>query len=181
VPPEFASIADIGGTGWGTASVTGNKITVSNNQTIQNTYKTYAFNATAPVKPGLYMLNVSFSGTPATQAPVGNFSIQVTGSPTNYELDLEEQFVNVDYHETNEYLCIYLSSHSGSESIKVDVWYNSAWNNVLTDLSVGWNNVTVSSYLTTSTLAIRFKGSIETGDTAQDTWNIDATLLHLWS
>jgi hypothetical protein len=112
---------------------------------------------------------------------VGNFSIQVTSSSINNELDLEEQWVNVDFHETNEFLCIYLGSHVGSEPLKVDVWYNSAWQNVLTDLSVGWNNVTVSSYLTASTFTIRFKGGIETADTTQDQWNIDATVLHAWS
>ena len=104
-----------------------------------------------------------------------------TWNNSNYEIDLEEQWGNVDYNEANEILCIYLSSHVGSESIWVDVWYNSAWNNVLTDLSVGWNNVSVSAYLISSTFNIRFKGSIETADTTQDSWEIDAALLNVWS
>ena len=105
-----------------------------------------------------------------------------TWNNSNYEIDLEEQWGNVDYYnEANEFLCIYLSSHVGSESIWVDVWYNSAWNNVLTDLSVGWNNVSVSAYLISSTFNIRFKGSIETADTTQDSWKIDAALLNVWS
>jgi len=67
-----------------------------------------------------------------------------------------------------------------TETIRVDVWYNSAWNNVFTDLSDGWNNVTVVSYLDSSTFTIRFKGGTETSDTTQDSWKIDASLLHLW-
>jgi len=68
----------------------------------------------------------------------------------------------------------------GSENIRVDVWSGSAWENVFTDLSNGWNNVSVSSYLGSTTFTIRFKGSDETSDTIQDNWKIDATLLHVW-
>ena len=68
----------------------------------------------------------------------------------------------------------------GAEDIRVDVWNGSSWTNLFTDLSTGWNNATVSSYLTSSTFTIRFKGSNETGDTTQDSWNIDATLLNGW-
>jgi hypothetical protein len=104
-----------------------------------------------------------------------------TWNNSNFEIDLEEQWNNANYNGANDFLCIYLRSHVGSEPIRVDVWNNSAWQNLLTDLSVGWNNMTVSSYLAGSTFTIRFKGSIETGDTTQDSWNIDATILDCWS
>ena len=68
-----------------------------------------------------------------------------------------------------------------SENIRVDVWTGSAWQNVFTDLTDGWNNVTISSYLTSATFTIRFKGSTETTDLTQDRWNIDTTLIHVWS
>jgi hypothetical protein len=35
--------------------------------------------------------------------------------------------------------------------------------------------------LTSSNFTIRFKGSSETSDGTQDSWKIDATLLHVWS
>ena len=35
--------------------------------------------------------------------------------------------------------------------------------------------------MTSSTFTIRFKGSNETGDTTQDSWKIDATLLNVWT
>ena len=104
----------------------------------------------------------------------------VYGAEPNYELDLEVQWTSVDYDETNEELCIY-GGTMGSENITVDVWNGSAWKNLFTDLSSGWNNVSVSSYLTSSNFTIRFKGGNETGDATQDSWNIDATLLHLWT
>ena len=98
----------------------------------------------------------------------------------NYMLDLEVQWINVDFSEANEQLCIY-GGAMGSENLKVDVWTGSSWQNVFTSLNSGWNNVTVSAYLTSPTFTIRFKGSIETADATQDSWGIDATLLHLWS
>ncbi|MFZ0965746.1 MAG: DUF2341 domain-containing protein [Candidatus Bathyarchaeia archaeon] len=98
----------------------------------------------------------------------------------NYELDLEVQWTDIAALLPNEELCIY-GGTMGSEDIKVDVWNGSAWKNVFTDLSTGWNNVSITSYLNSSTFTIRFKGGTETGDTNQDSWNIDATILHVWT
>ncbi|PVX26435.1 MAG: hypothetical protein CW691_01450, partial [Candidatus Bathyarchaeum sp.] len=98
----------------------------------------------------------------------------------NCEIDLELQWTNLDFHEVNEELCIYMGD-VGGENLRVDVWTGSEWDNLFTNLNVGWNNVTVSSYLTSSKLTIRFVGSIETGDTTQDFWAIDVALLHTWS
>jgi len=68
-----------------------------------------------------------------------------------------------------------------NDNFGVDVWTGSGWQNVLTNLANGWNNVSVSSYLTSSTFTIRFKGSNEAGDTVQDSFKIDAALLHVWT
>jgi len=97
-----------------------------------------------------------------------------------YKLDLEVQWTTADFDEANEELCIY-GRTMGSENITVDVWNGTAWKNLFTGLSSGWNNVSVSSYLNSSTFTIRFKGGNETSDTTQDSWNIDATLLHVWT
>ena len=106
--------------------------------------------------------------------------IHVWSEGENYELDLEVQWTYVDYSEANEELCIY-GGTVGSENIRVDVWTGSEWVNLFTDLNSGWNNVTVTSYHTSSTFTIRFKGGIESNDTTQDYWAIDATLLHTWT
>jgi len=67
------------------------------------------------------------------------------------------------------------------ENVRVDVWNATSWQNLFTDLTNGWNNVSVSSYLTSSNFTIRFKGGNESGDGVQDSWNIDVTLLHTWT
>ncbi len=69
----------------------------------------------------------------------------------------------------------------GSESIRVDVWNGSAWTNIMTNLSTGWNNVSVSPYLSSSAFIIRFKDALDTNDAIQDSWEIDAVLLHVWT
>jgi hypothetical protein len=96
----------------------------------------------------------------------------------SYQLDLEVQWTNVDFDEPYELLCIY-GGTMGAENITVDVWNGSGWENLVTDLNSGWNNVSVGSCLDSSTFTIRFKGGNETGDTTLDTWDIDAVLLHV--
>ena len=68
-----------------------------------------------------------------------------------------------------------------TEDIRVDVWNGTIWQNLFTDLTSGWNNVSVSSYLDSSNFTIRFKGNIETSDTIQDSWDTDVVLLHTWT
>ncbi len=97
---------------------------------------------------------------------------------SNYELDLEVQWIGIDQEGTEKELCIY-GGTMGSENLKVDVWYDSAWQNLLTDLSSGWNNVSVAPYAPSSTFTIRFRDNMVEDDT-KDSWNIDVTLLHIW-
>ena len=97
----------------------------------------------------------------------------------NYRLDLEELWTNANY--TNAKLCIKTGSFSGAETFAVDAWNGSAWTNVLGSMNANsWNNATVSAYLQTSNFTIRFKGTDETSDPTQDSWQIDAALLAVW-
>jgi hypothetical protein len=100
-------------------------------------------------------------------------------APDNYELDLEVQWTDVPYLLPNEELSIY-GGTMGVENIRVDIWNGTGWENVFNDLSNGWNNQSITDWLTSSTIIIRFKGGNETGDTNQDTWQIDVALIHVW-
>jgi hypothetical protein len=106
---------------------------------------------------------------------------EVWGMVTTYaqEIDLEVQFTNVDYNLDNEELCIY-TNNSGDENLQVDIWHNSIWNNIFSTLGSGWNNASISTYLDSPTLTIRFNDAEVTGDSVQSTWNIDVVLLSLW-
>jgi len=100
--------------------------------------------------------------------------------PPYYELDLEVQWTSATYYLPNEELCIFGGTME-TEDIRVDVWNGAAWQNLFTDLTNGWNNISVSSYLTSSNFTVRFKGANETSDTTQNNWYIDTTLLHVWT
>lgn len=69
----------------------------------------------------------------------------------------------------------------GDEHILVDVWNATDWITVFEDLDSGWNSVDVSPYLVSSIFKIRFGDGIKTGDPSQDSWEIDATFLHVWT
>ena len=112
---------------------------------------------------------------------IGN---EETGGAVNYELDLEIQWTNANYTRSNEELCIKTGNGNwGAEDIEVYVWNitDSSWDLVLNDLNANsWNNVSVTSYLTSSTFTVRFLGGNESSDTSQDSWDIDVTQLHVW-
>ena len=113
---------------------------------------------------------------------IDSIIIHVWTVPTfDYELDLEVAWTAANYDETNEYLCIYAGTQA-SEALMVDVWDGASWTNVISDLAASnWNNVSVSSYLTGSSFEIRFIDSDQANDGTQDTWDIDAVLLHTWT
>jgi len=122
----------------------------------------------------IYLVSKSAAGT--FEVDCARLSVDYA-DPANCELDLEVQWTSVDFDELNEELCIYGGS-MGAENIRVDVW-NFGWENLFADLNSGWNNVSITSYLDSSTFTIRFKGGIETSDTTQDAWNIDACMLRV--
>jgi len=105
--------------------------------------------------------------------------IVVTYFMTNYDLDLEVQWTNATHDLTNEQLCIF-GGAMGSENLRIDVWDGFTWQSLFNDLSSGWNNISITDYLISSTFTIRFKGGTETADTYQDSWEIDCTLLRTW-
>lgn len=107
--------------------------------------------------------------------------IHTWSTQSNYQLDLEVQWTNAGYTRTNEELCIKTET-LGAENLRVDVWNGSTWITVISALLPNvWNNVSVTSYLTSATFTTRYKGGNETNDTVQDSWQIDAALLHVWT
>jgi len=191
VPAGFTGITDVGGTNWGTATINGNQITVSNTATIRNSFLTYAFTITSPSIPGLYKLDIAFDdGNDAH--PIGNFTIHVTGVPPTVEkINLEYQWTTATYNATYENVSIYVGSHTGGsenllvnywdgENLLVNYWDGFTWNLLGTISSTGWTNFTATG-LTSSTYTIQFLGTSESSDSSKDTWNIDLVTLHTWS
>ena len=123
---------------------------------------------------------IRFSASPdlsSEHAYVDDVTILKEVDVTNYQLDLEEQWTNVNYANTDQDLCIKAGT-LGTETLYVDVRYNNAWVNIgaLTGLVSGWKNISVSPYIASSTFTIRFRDA-STTDTTADTWKIDSVLL----
>jgi hypothetical protein len=96
--------------------------------------------------------------------------------PQNCNLDVEIQWTNVSYTSPNQWLCIY-GGTMASEDVRVDVRNGSTWKSLFTDLVSGWNNISVSQYVSSPTFTIRFKDGSATSDPVQDSWQIDTALL----
>ena len=109
--------------------------------------------------------------------------IHVQNVGVNYELELEEQFTNCEYSRTNEELCI-LMEITDSETLSVQWWNStdSTWLTILSSLTASqWNNISVTTYLTSETFTIRFIDSLKSNDATQSTWQKDCALLHTWN
>jgi len=95
---------------------------------------------------------------------------------TNYELDLEIQFTEVDVSNNYDEISIFTGSASG-EILDVYIWNGASWDSLITDLASNqWNNATRS--ITEETVTLRFLGTSEINDTTQDTWEIDCAFLY---
>lgn len=103
----------------------------------------------------------------------------------DYDLDLEMGWLNANYEESNEVLCIYADMSEIEalvDSFSVDVWDDGSnqWINVISELVENWNNVSVSSYLVDNTFEIRIVDEYSS-DSQKDVFSIDSILLHTWT
>lgn len=106
-----------------------------------------------------------------------NYSIYATTTGAEgYNLDYEVQWTDLSTSPENSELSIYLTEQSGSENSTVDVRTPSGWFNAFPSLTTGWNNISITPYLTSSTFTIRFRDATP-NDATMDSWNIETTLI----
>jgi len=101
---------------------------------------------------------------------------------SNYRLDMEIQWTNVNYTSAHRELCIKTGTFSNSEDLEVRIWNSTdnSWDWIMNLTANQWNNVSLTSYLTASTFTVQFLDGIQSGDTIQDSWNIECSLVHTW-
>lgn len=100
-----------------------------------------------------------------------------TWNNTDYQMDFEYQFTQVYFRHPYETLCIYVTSHSGSETLNINYWDGNSWESLGIITGTGWINITATG-LTSPTYTIQLKGATEISDTEQDEWNIDCIYLY---
>lgn len=103
-----------------------------------------------------------------------------TWNNSDYQIDFEYQFTGTYYSDPYETLCIYVTSRTGTEQLKINYWDGDSWESLGIITGTGWKNVTATG-LTSSTYTIQLIGATETIDTEQSEWNIDCIYLHTWN
>lgn len=126
---------------------------------------------------GNWKIKLTAANTTATQFNLKLDLAQFTTNVNTYSINYEEQWTSVNATNPRQDLCIKTGSFNSTEGLLVDVWYNSAWINLMTLTSNSWNNASLTSYINSSTLTIRFKDANSVTDPAISSWNIDAVLL----
>ena len=120
---------------------------------------------------------LEFTATATTSSPftVSLDMAQYQPSSTIYALNLEEQWTNVNttYLNSHPVLCINIGT-SAPAGLAVDAWNGGSWQMLSNSIVSGWNNLSVSSYLTSPNFTIRFRVG---NNTVQSSWQIDAALL----
>ncbi len=123
---------------------------------------------------------VKFRAVKSTSFNISIDFAKFNPASANYALDLEEQWIELNQAVHNPELCIKTGA-LGLENLAVDVWNNQSgpghWDSFLGSLvENGWNNKSIATYLSSSTLTIRFSSN-DAGDTVQNNWLIDAVFL----
>jgi hypothetical protein len=96
----------------------------------------------------------------------------------DYEFDREFGFSSLDFDETVETLAI-RTGIIGTETLLIDVW-DGSWTNIGSIVDANdntWVNISISSYLDSTDEYFRFVGNSESGDSTNNTWEIDAVLI----
>ena len=129
-----------------------------------------------------------FAATPESgeAAFIDDVTINKTLPNSNFRLDIEEQFINLDNNTAYMYkeLCVFTGNSTFAEDLTLQGWNitSSAWVYLMNLTANTWNNVTIGTFPnTTSTFTIRFIDGLQASDTTINAWLVDACLVHFWN
>lgn len=103
-----------------------------------------------------------------------------TYNGSNYKIDFEYQWIHANYSDTNEQVCMYITSTTGTETLNVNYRNGAVWTSLGTITGTGLVTIPATG-LSSSTYTIQLIGAIESYDTTRDTWTIDCLYLHTWT
>jgi hypothetical protein len=102
--------------------------------------------------------------------------VQYSPDVTNYALNLQEEWLNVNATNIRQDLCIKTGT-MGTEPLVVQVLHGGVWQTLMTLVPNYFNNASLAQYIDSPTLTIRFVGSNDVADPTSDSWNIDSVYL----
>ncbi len=124
---------------------------------------------------GYWKVMITATKSTTTQFNLNLDMVQYSPDVPSYMLNLQEQWtdVNATYFNSHPVLCINTGASSPA-GLAVDAWNGGAWQPISNSLVSGWNNLSISSYLTSPNFTIRFSAS---NTIIPKGWQIDAALL----
>ncbi|MHA2296296.1 MAG: hypothetical protein ACXADA_09755 [Candidatus Hodarchaeales archaeon] len=132
-----------------------------------------------------YRLDNDFTDSTGTDdgsaSGITSFSTDVPNMDSYpYRLDLETQWLSLPNNFTYEHLCIHVGA-TAVEDLLVDTWNGTGWQNIITDLTANsWNNVSITSFLNSSTFTIRYRDGNDNQDDTTSSWQIESALIRVW-
>jgi hypothetical protein len=123
-----------------------------------------------------WKLLVTSQNTTASQFDLKIDLARFTALFTNYALNLQEQWLNVNTSIVRQDLCI-KTGDLGAEPLVVQILHEGSWLNLVQVIPNYFNNISVTRYIDSSNLTIRFVGANDLTDPTLDTYNIDCVYL----
>jgi hypothetical protein len=102
--------------------------------------------------------------------------VQYTPNVTNFALNLQEQWTNINATNLRQDLCIKTGA-LGSEPLLVQVLQGNSWQSLTTLIPNYFNNVSLAPYINSTNLTIRFIDGNNVTDPIVDSWNIDSVYI----
>jgi len=102
--------------------------------------------------------------------------VQYSPDVTNYALNLQEQWTNINASNPRQDLCV-KTGNMTAEHLVLQILHSGSWENLTTLVPNFFNNVSLAPYIDSTNLTIRFVGSSDVADPIQDSWNIDSLYL----
>ncbi len=102
--------------------------------------------------------------------------VQYTPDVTNFALNLQEQWTNINATNLRQDLCIKTGAMS-SEPLLVQLLQGNSWQNLTTLIPNYFNNVSLAPYINSTNLTIRFIDGNNVTDPIVDSWNIDSVYI----
>ena len=125
---------------------------------------------------GYWKINITAVKSTSSPFDLNLDLVQYSPDVTNYALNLQEQWLNVNATNVRQDLCIKTGT-MGAEPLLVQVLHSGNWMTLMTLVPNYFNNASLIPYIDSTNLTIRFVGSNDGADPTPDTWNIDSVYL----
>jgi hypothetical protein len=125
---------------------------------------------------GYWKLNITAVKSTSSPFFLNLDFVQFNPNASNYAINLQEQWTNVNATNLRQDLCVKTGTMS-SESLLVQVLQGNSWQNLTTLIPNYFNNISLAPYINSANLTIRFIDGNNVTDPIVDSWNLDSVYI----